>query len=81
MNYNLMKDDVRMVFKIPVKPIKKKKWWQFWKKDEPKAEESLQKLLAMYKDYWFPSPDWSNRKDKLEKIRTKINANYHSLYE
>lgn len=32
-------------------------------------------MLSMKMDYWFPSPDWSNRKDKLEKIRTKINAN------
>lgn len=81
MNYNLMKDDVRMVFKIPVKPIKKKKWWQFWKKDVDPEQEIKNYMLSMKMDYWFPSPDWSNRKDKLEKIRTKINANYHSLYE
>lgn len=76
-----MKDDVRMVFKIPVKPIKKKKWWQFWKKDVNPEQELKKYMLSMQQDCWFPSPDWSNRKDKLEKIRTKINANYHSLYE
>lgn len=81
MNYNLMKDDVRMVFKIPVKPIKKKKWWQFWKKDVNPEQELKKYMLSMQQHYWFPSPDWSNRKDKIQKIRTKINANYHSLYE
>lgn len=78
MSYNVLRDDVRMVFKIPVKPIKKKKWWQFWKKDVNPEQELKKYMLSMQQD---PSLDWSNRKDKLEKIRTKINANYHSLYE
>lgn len=67
-SYNLMNNDVRMVFKIPVSSIKKKKWWQFWKKDIDPEQE----LLKSIKMYWFPIRAL-NRKDKIEKIITKIN--------
>jgi hypothetical protein len=79
-NYNLLKDERRMVFKIPVKPLKRKKWWQFWKKDD--NQEAKEALLKIYRDYFIPTrPDKFDRCKKIENIKNKINANYHSLYE
>lgn len=70
-----------MVFKIPIKPLKKKKWWQFWKKDLDANQELKKYIDLLQRDYWFPSPDWGNRITKIDKIRNKINSNYHSLNE
>lgn len=82
-NYNLLKDERRMVFKIPVKPLKKKRWWQFWKKDDnQEAKEALSNLIAQYRDIWMPvRSDRFDRTKKIETIKSKINANYHTLYE
>lgn len=82
-NYNLHKDEMRMVFKIPVKTLKKKRWWQFWKKDDNKeSEEALSNLIAQYREIWMPvRSDRFDRTKKIETIKSKINTNYHTLYE
>lgn len=39
-----------MNFKIPVggMPTSKKKWWQFWRKKEDSAEETLAEMISNY---------------------------------
>lgn len=84
MNYNLTTHGDRRVFIIPITSHKKKKWWQFWKKDNSVDETQKLKeyMKSLHKDYWFPSPNWGvSRKVKIEKIRNKIDINYHSLYK
>jgi len=78
MDWGKIEDQQRMVFKIPI--LSRKKWWQFWKKDDSeKAKESLTNLMAQYKNYWMPTK--FDRSKKIETIKNKINSNYHSLYE
>jgi hypothetical protein len=46
-NWNIMGDNkVRMKFTIPVKS--RKKWWEFWKKDESK--QAVKDLMSKFKE-------------------------------
>jgi len=73
-NYNLHKDEMRMVFKIPVKPLKKKRWWQFWKKDDvQEAKEAFFYWMKWEHDIWIPvRSDKFDRVKKIENIKNKI---------
>ncbi len=49
-NWNIIGDNkVRMKFTIPVKP--RKKWWEFWKKDETK--QAVKDLMSKFKPVDF----------------------------
>lgn len=46
-NYNTVgNNDVRIKFTVPVKA--RKKWWEFWKKDE--AQIAIKELMSKFKD-------------------------------
>jgi hypothetical protein len=46
-NWNIIGDNkVRMKFTIPIKP--RKKWWEFWKKDESK--QAVKNLMSKFKE-------------------------------
>jgi hypothetical protein len=46
-NWNIIGDNkVRMKFIIPIKP--RKKWWEFWKKDESK--QAVNDLIIRFKE-------------------------------
>ena len=46
-NWNIIGDNkVRMKFTIPIKP--RKKWWEFWKKDESK--QAVKDLMSKFKE-------------------------------
>ena len=47
-DYGLLKDDRRIVFKIPIGK-RNKKWWQFWKKSDAEvAKKEISKLMEDY---------------------------------
>jgi len=50
MNWNIMGNDtIRRTYIIPI--TSKKKWWQFWKKDDTiKTKAQLASLMASYKE-------------------------------
>lgn len=64
----------RIKFIIPVGGLSKKKWWQFWKKDDgmtvKKAKEQIGKLIADYKE----EIDWDDNTGEV-KINKKLPYN------
>ena len=46
--WNVTKDHQRMVFKIPVKNLIRKKWWQFWIDEHKESEKKLRDLMKDY---------------------------------
>lgn len=76
----------RIKFIIPVGGLSKKKWWQFWKKDDlKKSEDQIRKLIYEHKE----EVGWDNNTGELT-INRKLpynkeywfpDNNSHKLYE
>jgi hypothetical protein len=67
-NWNIVGDNkVHMKFTIPINP--RKKWWEFWKKDEPKqaVKEKLENNTILSSIFVHPHPIIEMRVGEIKK--------------
>ena len=66
-----------MLFEIPINmSLKKRRWWQLWRKKGHSVEEAVAAKLPLFqKEYWFPTSGVDAsilRMTRIENIFKKI---------